>query len=365
MNDTRRIKMLAVVAALVVLGTLVLRFAGSSSRPVTSDPSATAVTQSPAAHSTATAGQMPRPMPEEPVEAETDGEFQPRIPREKVEEFLQLRNRSAPSLLAGFHALKDTNLLYEAAAKFPNNPQVQWTMLAQQLNSEERRKWLDRFKQSSPDNSLANYLSAAEHFKSGKSEDAIKELLKASGKKQFKDYAMAAMLDEHELSRFASLTPMDAIGWESSVSKSRPLLKMVANGIVEARTQYLQTGDAQSANTLLQAGLDLAGRVTEGESGRFLSSHMLGRTIEAIMLRQLEPDTHYDFLGGKTPTERLAELKQQARDDQALVASVRSSYGTLAEADCQSYYDRMKTYGDVEAMKWLQQLATNRTAPGK
>src|SRR5687767_3877001 len=54
-----------------------------------------------------------------------------RLPREKVDEYLTRNNRNPASLLAAFHALHDTNYLQEAAVNFPNDPQVQWTVLAQ------------------------------------------------------------------------------------------------------------------------------------------------------------------------------------------------------------------------------------------
>src|SRR5271170_628063 len=46
---------------------------------------------------------------------ETDATGQPKIPRDKVEEWLARHNRNAASLLAAFRALDDTNYLNEAA----------------------------------------------------------------------------------------------------------------------------------------------------------------------------------------------------------------------------------------------------------
>jgi hypothetical protein len=104
--------------------------------------------------------------PSDPPGAET--EEAEGLPREKVEEYLTRNKRSAASLLAAFHALDNTNYLNEAAANFPNDPQLQWTILTRDAFPQERRQWLDRFKASSPDNSLANYLSAADHFRTGR-----------------------------------------------------------------------------------------------------------------------------------------------------------------------------------------------------
>jgi hypothetical protein len=363
MTDSRAVKVLAAIGALVVLGAVMLRFTESPASVRVAP-----VARLPATDPAVAVSPLPRPLPEEAAGAAADEAGASRIPRAKVEEFLQLRKRSAASLLAGFHALQDTNLLFEAAARFPNDPQVQWTMLAQELVPAERRRWLDLFKQSSPDNSLANYLSAAERFNSGKPEDAIRELLEASGKKQFRDYTMAAMLEEQELARFAGLTPFEAIhanGWGSDLLAQLPPLKVVANGIAEAQARYQQSGDTDSASVLIQAGLGLSDRLTEGEGGRFVISQLVGIAIEAIMLKQLPADTKYDFLGGKTPAERQEELKRQRADFRSLNADISAAYAQMTEADWQSYSDRMKTYGEFEAMKWLQQLTATRAQPGK
>ena len=53
---------------------------------------------------------------------------------------------------------------------------MQLAVLAHNAFPEARRQWLDAFKASSPDNSLANYLSAQDYFKNGQPEAAMKEL---------------------------------------------------------------------------------------------------------------------------------------------------------------------------------------------
>src|SRR3569833_390647 len=91
--------------------------------------------------------------PSAPVSVDTPlrpGQTLVEVPREKVEEYLRQHNRDVASLLAAFHVLHDTNLLYEAATNFPNDPHLQWTILAEDAFPADRRKWLDAFKASSP-----------------------------------------------------------------------------------------------------------------------------------------------------------------------------------------------------------------------
>src|SRR5437667_290884 len=103
----------------------------------------------------------------------------PKLPREEVEKYLERNRRSAASLLAAYGALQDTNYLREAATNFPNDPRVQLSVLRRDVFPEERRKWLDLLKASSPENPLANYLSARDYFKSGQNGLAVNELLEA------------------------------------------------------------------------------------------------------------------------------------------------------------------------------------------
>src|ERR1700722_15432195 len=120
---------------------------------------------------------------------------QPKIPRKKVEAWLAQHNRNALSLLAAFHALDDTNYLNEAATNFPDNPQVELAVLARDEFPQDRRKWLDLFKNSSPSNSLANYLSAQDDLKNGNSDAAVQELQAASGKSQFDAFLTESKLN--------------------------------------------------------------------------------------------------------------------------------------------------------------------------
>jgi hypothetical protein len=280
------------------------------------------------------------------------------LPRDKVEEYLG-RHRSAASLLAAYGALQDTNLLNEAAANFPNDPQVQWAMLtSQDLSGADRRKWLEAFKSSAPDNSLANYLSAAEHFKTGDRAAALNEITAASGKGLFKDYALESMIDEQELRRACGQSAMLAMhgnGWSAALLQEMAPLKAVANGVADAQQQLKDSGDAAGAEQLVQMGLALSGRLNGGEGNKFVIGELVGNAIEARMLAALEPNTPYDSLGGKTPTQRKEEMQQSKAAQRELMKVLPEAYGVLNEAEWVSYSDRLKTFGEREALKWLQQ----------
>lgn len=358
MNETKWLKMLVVLAALVLVGALVLQL--TKHRADDSALNTTEVVPITPHGVAASTRQKPEPKPAEAMPEEADDGPSPlAVSREKLDEYLVKHHRSAASLLAGYHAMQDTNLLNEAAVKFPNDPYVQWAMLTSEgLGGEQRRQWLEAFKTSSPENSLANYLSAAEHFKSGNQDAAIKELLDASGKKQFKDFSMEAMIDEQELHRFAGQSAMMAVhanGWGADLMHQNIPMKALANGIAEAQARYAHAGDAESAAKLVQMGLGLSDRFASGDGGRFLVSQMWVAAIEGIMLKNLDPNTAYESLGGKTPAERQAEMKLQKTEWKNMAGVLPKAYGVLTEDEWVSYSDRMKTFGEVEAIKWLKQ----------
>jgi hypothetical protein len=286
--------------------------------------------------------------------------YSAKLPREKVEEYLRKHERNAASLLAAFHALQDTNYLREAATNFPNDPRVQWTVLARDVFPEDRRKWLDSFKASSPSNSLANYLSAQDYFKNHQPEAAVKELADASGKTHFGDFTMDAILDGEELGRFSGISQMDiyngvmsALG--NDVLPQLPVLKGVAIGIKDLQQQYLNSGDPGSAQALAQTGMVLSDRMMSGDSGKMIINQLVGMSSAAIVLDSLDKNTSYDFLGGKTPAQVLAGFKDTKSTIKNMNQTVVPTIATLSEDQMTSYWERLKIYGEMNALQWLQQ----------
>ena len=285
----------------------------------------------------------------------------PQISREKAEAWLAKHNRNATSLLAAFRAMGDTNYLNEAATNFPNDPHVELAVLARDEFPADRRKWLDLFKASSPSNSLANYFSAEEHFKNGKTDEAVQELLAASGKSQFDNHAMETRLDAEELYLDSGKSPREAATFAMSDMGLENLLpelvtiKKVDRGIGDLMKQKLIAGDADSAVNLAQMGMIIADKLNSGDSGKYLISQLTGMATEAIVLSHLDQNTSYDFLDGQTPAQALQQRKDQHQSFRELVGNFSTAYPSLTEGEMASYLQRSKIYGEAEAMKWVVQ----------
>ena len=283
-----------------------------------------------------------------------------KLPRAKVEAWLAKHNRDAVSLLAAFRALDDTNYLNEAATNFPNNPQVELAVLAHDEFPADRRKWLDLFKASSPSNSLANYLSAQDYFKNGNTDAAVQELLAASGKSQFGNYAVESELEGAELARFCGESPgegsrMALAGFVINELPEMTTLKQLANGIADLQTQETAAGNTVSVQKLAQMGMVLGNQLIDGGGGNLMVNQLVGIADEYIVLSQLDPNTSYDFLGGQTPKQVIQELGQRKISLGLIEQSFISIAPNLTDDEMASYYERVKIYGDFEAMKWVVQ----------
>ena len=177
---------------------------------------------------------------------------------------------------------------------------------------------------------------------------------------------MDARLDEEELSRAAGRTALESIhvaGWAGDQLPELATFKSLANGINDLRKQYLDAGDSVSADNLTRMQLALASRLTAGERGNLVINHLVGLAVEAVALKQLDPNIAYDFLGGKTPTERADALKQQKQAFRESSKSFSATLANMTEAELLAYHDRMKVYGEIEAMRWLQQRFGTNSPP--
>jgi hypothetical protein len=372
-------KVVAGLTVLVVLVGFVLHFSnqGLEKVPVQAVPPETAGSQTPSAipgppRDSAAATSVPETQELEMVDFDwrqvlTNHAVPPKRPREEVEKYLERNKRSAASLLSAYGALQDTNYLREAATNFPNDPRVQLSVLRRDIFPEERRKWLDLFKESSPENPLANYLSARDYFKGGQNELAVNEMLEATAKPGFKDYAMEFKLDEEELNLAAGRSSLQArlssAAWAQDLMPQLSSLKALSQDVAALQKQYLAAGDSGSAENLAQAGLTLATALRSGDADKFVIKQLVGNAIEAIMLSQLDPNRSYDFIGGQTPNDRLAELKDQRAVLRELTKGIQDALPNMTEAELLSYTERQRLYGELEAMRWLQQRRNAATGP--
>lgn len=278
----------------------------------------------------------------------------PTLPIEEIERYLERNGRSAASLLAVCQVSGDEAYLREAASNHPDDPRVQFAVLAKDLFPEQRQAWLERFKQSDPANPLPRYLAALEDFKNGNAGAALQELAVASQQSAYNDHTLEMIQDVEELHLGAGTPAVQA----KIAALNTPLphlvqLKRLGQEMMTLRDQYTAAGDTASADAMGQMVLGLADRLTQGDGGRFLINQLVGVAIERRLLDQLPPSADSDLLG-MTAGQRIAELTDWKNSLKEATSTLEARLKQASEAELISYFDRLKTSGELEAVRWLE-----------
>ncbi len=283
----------------------------------------------------------------------------PKLTSEQVEAYLAENHRSAESLLIASRLSGDRRFLREAMEKYPNDPHVAFD--AYFLNGpydstkpalEERRKWLDVLQRSDTDNALGDYLSARDHFKSGQTGLALQELQAASGKTAFRDYSLDFLQASEEAYRSAGY-PEVAAKWVAGSDLLLPTLsdlKQLGQNVVDLANQYRQSGDAASAQAMLEMGLALRDRFSGPDQFPLINT-LVGMAIEKNILGTMDPNSAYGR-AGQTVQDRLDALNQQRADIKNLVRQSDAILPTMSDQDLISFREHVKMFGEAAAMQW-------------
>jgi len=279
------------------------------------------------------------------------GKETPRLTRAQIDSCLAENHRSAESLLTAFRLGGDRDLLKEAAEKAPHDPRVALTALFKSGSPEERRQWLDTFKQSAPDNALPNYLSALDYFKAGQPDQAAQELLAASAKSKFQDYSMDFIQNAEEAYRAAGYPGLEAKAiatWSLEIPQFEQF-RQLGDSLAQMANSYRQAGDETSAQTVLQLGLGLGQRLASEPAP--LLQELVSLTVQNQILSAMDPASAYGD-GGQTVKNRMDEITQQRAVIKGLAQQTESLLQVMSEPDAANFYDRLKSFGEVDAVRW-------------
>ena len=188
----------------------------------------------------------------------------------------------------------------------------------------------------------------------------MKEINAAAGKSQFADYSMETILDSEDLYRFGGRSPGEIrtaamANMGEDVLPELSQIKGVARGLQDLQHQYANSGDAASVQALAQMGVDFANKFTTDNSTKFIITELVGNASQAVVLESLDQNTSYPFLGGETPAQKLADIKQEKTSLQNLNKAVAVAVTQASDDQMNAYWERMKIYGEMPAMQWLVQ----------
>jgi RNA polymerase sigma factor (sigma-70 family) len=273
----------------------------------------------------------------------------------QIEPYLQANGRSAASLLAGFRTTTDPKLLAEAMEKYPKDPQVAFAAAVRlDAPAEERRQWLDAFKESAPDNLLANYLSALDQFKAGRADLGVQDLNAASGKAQFLDYGKESIAADEQAYLTAGFPPGEA-GMMANTFLAEPQLvsvKELGRQLIDLAGSYQQSGDESARVAALQMAVDLGRRLSDPSAGETLLRQLVGISVERTALSGLDPAGAYGTTG-QTVQQRLDELVQQKEGIHALTKQADPLWQTLSDQDWADYHGQLAASNEESAIRWL------------
>lgn len=273
----------------------------------------------------------------------------------QIESYLNASHRNASSLLAAYRTTGDPALLEEAMQKYPDDPQVAFEATFKKDGSpEQRRQWLEAFKKSASDNALPNYLSALDYFKAGQTDQAVQELIAASGKQQFQDYTMDRMQDDEEAYLAAGYPMAEAKtipAWQLLLPQLQQI-KDLSLRMVDLASSYGQAGDQVSAQAALQMAANLGQRYGNADVGETEISRLVGMWVEHNALNAMDPNSPYGE-GGQTVKDRLDYLAQQSAQLKQLAGQVEALQPMMSDQDWISYKDRWRVFGEEAAAKWL------------
>jgi hypothetical protein len=228
------------------------------------------------------------------AQTETNG-----LTRAEIDAYLKLKNRGADSLITAYSLTDDTNFLREAAMKYPLDPHVQLAVLSADLFPENRWHWLEAFKQSAPDNPIANYLAACEYFDAGQSDQAINELTEAGGKPVLETYWLDMMQARADAYASAGFAAADA-AWAGYMDTPWPWMKdlnHIAADLTSLAAQTRKNGDVQQADALVTVGMSYGHRIATGDPSQLVTYQLRGLIIQRNLLGSLDPSVPVEFDG--------------------------------------------------------------------
>lgn len=277
----------------------------------------------------------------------------PRVTREQLEPFLVKNQRSAEALLGALRASGDEELLKEAKERFPNDPRVQFAAAFKTAVSGERQHWLEKLKQSDPENALANYLLAGQHLKAGRVEEALQEITAASSRPRVDNYLIDFMQNTEEAYRAGGFTEAEAkvAAGTSALLPEQTWLKQAGVELVELAKRYHQAGDETSAQAVWQMGANLGRRLHQSPQISLIQESV-GMAIERLALNELNSAAPPDE-SRQVVWDQLDGLAARRKAQKELISQTESTLRTMSDEDLAHYFDRAKLYGEAAALRWV------------
>ena len=276
----------------------------------------------------------------------------PHLNQLEVEAFLKNQGRTTMNLLAASRLLNDVSYVREAAKADPKDPAVQLELTLRGESPEEKSAALAAFREAAPGNSLGDYLAAHQAFAAGDAAAAGAALAQSLDNPFYADYTQKIIVGTEQAYLDAGYDPVPAATaamLSFTLSHVQPVME-VSNNLKQLQDEFIRSADFDAAEPTVIIGLTLGQRIQD--QGPYLIDQVVGVAIEKKFLQQLDPLTQAGP-GGQTAGERLEALDAKLLEIKTLSPLFTEKFATADEATQSQYVERLKSEGELAAIRWL------------
>ncbi len=276
----------------------------------------------------------------------------PHLNQLEVEAFLKNQGRTTMNLLAASRLLNDLAFVREAAKADPKDPAVQLELALRGESPEEKAAALTAFRSAAPGNSLGDYLAAHQAFAAGDIGAAGAALAQSLDNPLYADYTQKILAGSEQAYLDAGYEPAAAAGaamFSLTINHIEPVME-VSRNLKQLQEEFIRSADFDAAEPTVIIGLTLGQRIQD--QGTYLIDQVVGVAIEKKFLQQLDPLT-LAGPGGQTAGERLEALDAKLLEIKTLSPAFTEKFAAADEATQSQYVERMKSEGELAAMRWL------------
>ena len=285
------------------------------------------------------------------------------LAKERGAAWMASRDRDAVSLLALWDLTGDEAILWEAAEKFPGNPQVCLAILGvvfeKGSNEPDKKKWTDHLIAADPENPLGDYYQARLAQAAGDRAGVISALETALRKKGRIDHYLRERMIGAKEGLLASGVPLKEAYFLSLAGPMARVSATAATGhLIGFFKQELAALKAPGRETEFQEmaalGLRFAEqqRLTESPS---LITELMAHSLRMRFLKDLDPEIEIAN-SGRSVAEELAEATTKKETLSKLMKEINPAQEYLRNApvEVQGHYaDRMMMDGEMAALRYL------------
>ena len=269
----------------------------------------------------------------------------------EIEALLRKHEYSRESLIGAALVTNNLEHLREAAQRYPDDPHVQLLVITKNLFPEERSAWIDRFKASQPENSLASILKGGDLLASGNSEEAISELRLAAGQTSFNSYD-----DEGMLAMESNLLGLGRSALQAKMGSTFGLrleyLEPVRDAIKGIAPLAETAATPEEKTKLVTLAIALGNQMSQGAGNQHIINQLVGLATERKFLSLLDPELESEHFSA-TPAAMLEQVEVERNRFKESMLPVERLH-ELTEQQFVHYLDRLRVQGEVEANLWVR-----------